>query len=158
MMFGKNENYVDPSVDRDWSDNGQMPGNVKDFAGVVVGRKIVSAEIATITRNRLCGVERTEEALVLTLDNGARYAISDSYDCCAYTELQSCIFDIDQCDNIITDVATEDGYQKWHVLADFGDVLTLQVEWSCGNPFYYGYGFDIRKIEEVDGSLTVDRS
>lgn len=35
------------------------------------------------------------------------------------------------------------GFTKWHIYADMGDVMELDVEWSCGNPFYYGYGFDI---------------
>ena len=50
-------------------------------------------------------------------------------------------------DNIITSVESENGYTKWHVLADGSDVLELTVGWSAGNPFYYGYGFDFRVVE-----------
>jgi hypothetical protein len=46
-------------------------------------------------------------------------------------------------DHIILGVGTTDGYTTWHVYADAGDVLELAVGWSCGNPFYYGYGFTI---------------
>lgn len=27
-----------------------------------------------------------------------------------------------------------------------GDVMELEVGWSCGNPFYYGYGFSINVV------------
>jgi hypothetical protein len=53
--------------------------------------------------------------------------------------------------HIITGVGTTDGYATWHIYADMGDVLELSVGWSCGNPFYYGYGFDISVKE-----LTVE--
>jgi len=44
-------------------------------------------------------------------------------------------------------VGTTAQYQTWHIYADWGDVLKLEVGWSCGNPFYYGYGFDIDVVE-----------
>ena len=44
---------------------------------------------------------------------------------------------------MILGVGTTDGYTTWHIFADMGDVLELTVVWSCGNPFYYGYGFTI---------------
>ena len=47
-------------------------------------------------------------------------------------------------DHVILGVGTTDGYTTWHIYADFGDVMRLKVGWSCGNPFYYGYGFTIR--------------
>ena len=40
-------------------------------------------------------------------------------------------------------VGTTGEYTRWHIYADLGDVLELTVGWSCGNPFYYGYGFYI---------------
>jgi hypothetical protein len=46
-------------------------------------------------------------------------------------------------EHAILGVGTTEGYTKWHIYADFGDVMQLDVGWSCGNPFYYGYGFDI---------------
>jgi hypothetical protein len=50
-------------------------------------------------------------------------------------------------DHIITGVGTTGGYTTWHIYADMGDVLELSVGWSSGNPFYYGYGFDISVVE-----------
>jgi hypothetical protein len=65
-------------------------------------------------------------------------------DCCAYTELESFLLHPELVDHIITGVGTTDGYNTWHIYADIGDVLELSVGWSSGNPFYYGYGFDIQ--------------
>jgi hypothetical protein len=70
-----------------------------------------------------------------------------SGDCCAYTELESFLLNPELVDHVITGVGTTDGYQTWHVYADMGDVLKLDVGWSCGNPFYYGYGFTIRVVD-----------
>jgi hypothetical protein len=64
-------------------------------------------------------------------------------DCCAYTELESFLLNVGNIDHVITGVGTTNGYTTWHVYADLGDVLEMQVGWSCGNPFYYGYGFQI---------------
>lgn len=51
---------------------------------------------------------------------------------------------------------TTDGYTTWHIYADFGDVMRLKVDWSPGNPFYYGYGFDIavEPVKSVDQSAS----
>jgi hypothetical protein len=70
-------------------------------------------------------------------------------DCCAYTELETFLLNVDKVDHIITGVGTTDGYTKWHIYCDFGDVLELTVGWSSGNPFYYGYGFAII-VEDVE--------
>lgn len=51
--------------------------------------------------------------------------------------------DVEQALRLVAKVGTTEGYTKWHIYADFGDVLELDVSWSCGNPFYYAYGFDI---------------
>ncbi len=34
-----------------------------------------------------------------------------------------------------------------------GDILELDVEWSAGNAFYYGYGFDIAISNTIEGTL-----
>ena len=132
-----------------------MQQNVDDLASHVVGHRIVSVEKEMIPRRgwfstTALGHERKEEALVLTLDTGRRVVLKDTDDCCAYTELKSFILNADKIDHIITGVGTTDGFEKWHIYADFGDVLELQVGWSCGNPFYYAYGFDI-EVVDVDG-------
>ncbi|MCW2092821.1 UNVERIFIED_ORG: hypothetical protein M2328_006101 [Rhodococcus erythropolis] len=123
-------------------DDGRMPENVAELSEAVVGQRIVSAEKGTI-EGRYWG---SEEALILTLDNGTQVRLSDTEDCCAYTALEQFLLHPDKVDHIITGVATTEGYTKWHIFADFGDVLELKVGWSCGNPFYYGYGFNISVV------------
>lgn len=110
-------------------DDGTMPRSRHDLAAEVVGHRIVSAEVAT--------------GLVLTLDNGKRVRIVNTDDCCAFTELRAFFLHPESVDHVITGVGTTGEYTTWHIYADWGDVMTLDVEWSCGNPFYYGYGFNI---------------
>lgn len=146
----------------EWScepdDDGTMPDNVAELANLVVGKRIVSAE----TRKWEAKPDpdtyqwtTSGEGLVLTLNDGTAFALEGSHDCCAYTDLEAFVYHPDKVDNIITAVETEGGYTKWHVLADGSDVLELTVGWSCGNPFYYGYGFDFRVVEVVvDGEVA----
>jgi hypothetical protein len=121
-------------------DNGTMPGNVAELAEAVVGHRIVSVEKDVQTRDRW---GYSESATVITLDNGKRVALADGGDCCAYTQLDAFLLHPERVEHIITGVGTTDGYTTWHIFADMGDVLELTVGWSAGNPFYYGYGFDI---------------
>ena len=124
-------------------DDGTMVENVETLASAVVGHRIVSAQNESFT-NRY-GSSGT--AFVITLDNGRKVGLYDSGDCCAYTELESFLLHPEMVDHIIMGVDTTDGYSTWHIFADFGDVLELTVGWSCGNPFYYGYGFHINVVE-----------
>jgi hypothetical protein len=134
--------YPKEELDPDYEDDGQIVDNVQELEEAVVGRKIVSAEWVE-------GVfpeswrARESKAFVLTLDNGTKVRLHDTDDCCAYTTLESFLLHPERVDHVILGVGTTDRYQKWHIYADMGDVLELQVGWSCGNPFYYGYGFDI---------------
>ena len=112
-------------------DDGTMPDNVAELAKAVVGHRIVRAEQGEFG------------PFVLTLDNGTRVKLVDTNDCCAYSDLQGFLLHADKVDHVITGVGTTDGYTRWHIYADFGDVVELEVGWSCGNPFYYAYGFDI---------------
>lgn len=128
-------------------DNGTMPENVEELRGAIVGRRIVSAEKGTISGVRY-GQPRELAGLVLTLDDGRKVCLSDTDDCCAYTELREFLLHPEKIDHVITGVGTTDGYMRWHIYADMGDVLELDVGWSAGNPFYYGYGFDIT-VQEV---------
>lgn len=125
--------HLDPEVD-----DGTMPGNVATLRENVVGRRIV-------------GVDRSGGSLTLTLDNDKRVELVDESDCCAYTELNAFLLHPERVDHIITGVGTTGGYTTWHIYADMGDVLELTVDWSCGNPFYYAYGFDIRVTEPSEG-------
>ena len=132
------DRYLTEELDGD-DDNGTMPQNVDALRDAVVGRKIVAAGNKTV-QGEWYG---TREAFVLELDNGTQVELVDTGDCCAYTSLKSFFLDPSAVDHAILGVGTTEGYTKWHIFADFGDVVRLDVDWSCGNPFYYGYGFDI---------------
>lgn len=129
--------YPAEELDED-EDDGTMPENVATLSEAVVGHRIVSAEKGSLSN------KPWETGLILTLDDGTRVALIDDGDCCAYTNLDNFLLHPDRVDHIITGVGTTEGYTRWHIYADLGDILQLNVSWSCGNPFYYGYGFDIR--------------
>lgn len=124
-------------------DNGTMPENVDRLREAVIGRKIVAAEKATPPEG-LYRYRYEETGLRLTLDNGTAVWLVNDEDCCAYTTLESFLLDPASVDHRILGVGTTGGYTTWHIYADFGDVMKLEVDWSCGNPFYYGYGFNIK--------------
>jgi hypothetical protein len=143
-----NPRYTVETLD-EYDDNGTMPENVATLEKIVVGRRIVSAQRETATYPTPWGFEGTDEGLVLTLDDGTRAILVNGSDCCAYTELQEFLLHPESVDHVILGVGTTDGYTTWHVYADMGDVLTMKVGWSCGNPFYYGYGFTIAVLPTV---------
>lgn len=132
----------------EYDDDGTMTMNVDDLRDAVVGHRIVSAEAGEPTTDRW-GYP-TSAALIITLDTGKRVELQNASDCCAYTELNSFLLHPDRVDHVITGVGTSDGYTTWYIYADMGDVLELSVGWSCGNPFYYGYGFDIEVRDHND--------
>lgn len=117
-------------------DDGTMPSNVAELARAVVGHRIKSAQRVPAPYD--------QQAMEITLDDGTVVEMHDDGDCCAYTNLESFLLHADRIDHIITGVGTTDGYETWHVFADFGDVMEMRVGWSGGNVGYYGYGFDIR--------------
>lgn len=125
-------------------DDGTMEENVATLAASVVGHRIVRVEEASWP-----GRWATERGLRIVLDDGRKVQLANTSDCCAYTELGSFLLHADRIDNIITGVGTTDRFTTWHVYADMGDVLELSVGWSCGNPFYYGYGFDIEVVDDL---------
>lgn len=133
--------YPTESLDSD-SDDGTMPENVAELAKNVVGRKIVSVE-QNVSIPGTYEWQRGNTGTVLTLDNGKQVLIENTDDCCAYTELDEAILHLDKIDHVITGVGTTDGFETWHIYADLGDVMEMKVGWSSGNPFYYGYGFNI---------------
>jgi hypothetical protein len=139
------DRYPIETLDDDWEDDGTMPANVAELAAVVVGRRIVSAGKEDVDFG---GWRGSGPATVITLDNGQRVILADTDDCCAFTQLEEFLLDPAAVDHMILGVGTTGGYTTWHIYADFGDVLQLKVGWSCGNPFYYGYGFDIT-VEEI---------
>lgn len=111
-------------------DDGTMVESLKALSDEVVGHRIVS-------------VDQEPRGIVITLDNGKRVVMVEIDDCCAYTEVEAFLLNPELIDHIIMGVGTTEGFTRWHIYADLGDVLQLTVGWSCGNPFYYGYGFDI---------------
>jgi hypothetical protein len=131
-------------------DNGTMVDNVQTIRDEVVGHKIVDTGWVEVD-GRWGGAMA---AFFIRLDNGKEVVLKDTGDCCAYTALQTFLFHADKIDHIITGVGTTGGYTTWHIFADLGDVLELTVGWSSGNPFYYGYGFDI-EVRNVSDLPTV---
>jgi len=128
-----NETKYPPEVLNEDDDNGTMPNSLEDLAEAVVGHKILSV---------------TEGGTTITLDNGKQVKLIGESDCCAYTEVEAFLLHPELINHAIMGVGTTDGFTTWHIYADLGDILELTVGWSCGNPFYYGYGFDIR-VEEI---------
>lgn len=135
------DRYPIETLDPD-DDNGTMPANVAELAGHVIGHRIVAAA----ERDFPNAWGNVQGALVLTLDDGTEVALHDTNDCCAFTALESFLLDPAAVDHIITGVGTTEGYTVWHIYADWGDILRLEIGWSAGNPFYYGYGFDIHVV------------
>ncbi len=131
-------NYPEELLDSE-EDNGSMVKSKESLAEAVVGHKIVSVEKGP-NHDRW---DWDWVDAVITLDNGQKVEIAGGSDCCAYTEIREFLLNPELVDHIITGVGTTDGYNTWHIYADAGDVLKLTVGWSCGNPFYYGYGFSI---------------
>ncbi|GAA0627581.1 hypothetical protein HPO96_37150 [Kribbella sandramycini] len=140
-----NTPYPTETLDHN-DDDGTMPENVATLSEAVVGHRIVNVEKDTRVRQNPDPDKfywNGNTGTVITLDNGVRVGLIGTGDCCAYTELETFLLHADKIDHIITGIGTTDGYTKWHIFADMGDVLELTVGWSCGNPFYYGYGFEI---------------
>jgi len=142
-MSEADDRYPTETLHEDY-DDGTMPDNVDTLAAAVVGRRIISVE--------------KDAATVITLDDGRRVALRDTDDCCAYTELEAFLLHPERVDHIITGVGTTDGFTRWHIYADMGDVLELEVGWSCGNPFYYGYGFNITVESVADAVIESEVS
>jgi hypothetical protein len=126
-------------------DDGTIVDNVKDLSNAVVGHCIVKAERGKVPQNYRTYMV---DGFIITLDNGTQVFLKDTHDCCAFTELQDFLLHPESVNHVIMGIATEDQYTTWHIYADYGDILNLQVSWSCGNPFYYGYGFDIQ-VQEI---------
>ena len=128
-------------------DDGTMPNNVAELADNVVGHRIVSAERAEFPSEGTKWSWGEKEGFRITLDDGRAVWLRDTQDCCAFTYLDAFLLHPERVDHIITGVAPTEGYTRWHIYANLGDVLELTVGWSCGNPFFYGYGFDIDVVQ-----------
>jgi hypothetical protein len=135
----------EPEILDEWEDDGTMVESRDSLESVLVGHKIVSVERGEAQRQYY----GTDQATIITLDNGKRVKLIGEADCCAFTEVQAFLLNPEMVGHLITGVGTTDGYSTWHIYADMGDILKLTVGWSCGNPFYYGYGFTIM-VEDVE--------
>lgn len=119
-----------------------MSGNVSGLAAEVVGHKIVKA--GWVDRDQGSGYHwYGSRQFEIELDNGTKVYLADTDDCCAYTELSNFLLYPDRVDHMIMGVESDQGFDTWHIYADMGDVLTLDVSWSSGNTGYYGFGFHI---------------
>lgn len=132
--------YPEETLDYMHEDDGTMPHNVEQLSKAVVGHKIVRTEKRRIKCDHWWS---GDVAFVITLDNGQEVHLFNTNDCCAFTELEAFLLHPERVDHVIMGVGTTDQYETWHIYADLGDVLELTVGWSCGNPFFYGYGFYI---------------
>lgn len=130
-------------LDPDNEDDGRIVDNVATLEAAVVGHRIIKTEQRMIDGKY--GYQ-DRNVFVITLDDGHEVRLRNTDDCCAFTELEAFLLHPDKVDHVIMGVGTTESYTKWHIYADWGDVLELTVGWSCGNPFYYGYGFDIEVV------------
>lgn len=125
-------------------DDGTMPESLEELRKEVVGHRIVSVEKGEVPT----WYRATTTGTIITLDDGRRVRMVGGSDCCAFTEVEAFLLHPELVDHMIVGVGTTDSYTTWHIYADLGDVLELTVGWSCGNPFYYVYGFSIT-VEET---------
>lgn len=130
----------EPEVLGEDDDDGTMVASLDALRQAVVGRRIVSVERDVEVPTRWGSTTR---GTVITLDSGQRVQMAGENDCCAYTELDAFLLHPELVNHMILGVGTTGNYTTWHIFADMGDVLELTVGWSCGNPFYYSYGFTI---------------
>jgi len=123
-----------------------MKTNVNDLANEVVGHKIVKAGWV----DRDFGGKYSWYSpyqFEIELDNGKKVYLANTDDCCAYTDLSNFLLNAELVDHVIMGVETEDYFSRWHIYADMGDVLALDVSWSSGNTGYYGFGFHIEVVD-----------
>lgn len=140
-----------------YEDNGTMTQSAEDLQKALIGKKIVAvekrdftdAEKAIITRenNGYYPYLYTGTKTFLTLSDQTVAVLVEFSDCCAYTSLD--VFKLLDTDHAITGVGTTDGFNTWFIYAEDSVVATADVSWSCGNPFYYAYGFEIKVLPLV---------
>lgn len=121
-------------------DNGTMVDSLKNLREAIIGHKIVAVRRGSLKTANYWDIR---DGTALLLDTGQIVWMDEEGDCCAYTSVNKIIERLPSIEHAITGVGTTNGYQTWHIYADLGDVMELDVSWSCGNPFYYGYGFNI---------------
>lgn len=124
-----------------------MQESVDELAKAVVGSRIVKVESWDAPKVFASGYSMAgNKVLVLTLDSGREVTLEDTDDCCAFTEAESFEFLV-RGNHVITRVEADDGFENWFIYAEEVPVANLKVAWSPGNPYYYGFGFNIRVKE-----------
>lgn len=140
--------------DNSYEDDGTMTRSAEELQKAIVGKKIIAVEKRHFTDaekefikqedgyflSYLYGFEQT----ILTLSDQTLAVLVEVGDCCAYTSLDA--FKLLDTEHAITGVGTTDGFNTWFIYAEDSVVATADVSWSCGNPFYYGYGFEIKVL------------
>lgn len=144
------ERYAPEVLDED-EDDGTMVASKEALAQAVVGHRIVSVDKGS-DQDGYAGLYGGTTVTVITLDNGKRVRLMGVGDCCAFTDVEQFLLHPERVNHAILGVGTTEGYTKWHIYADMGDVLELTVGWSAGNPFYYGYGFEI-EVEDLPAEV-----
>lgn len=130
----------------DWgeamADDGTMLKSFESLKEAIVGHRIVKVDRSpTPVKDEEFWWRDSVPAVGLLLDDGSTVKLVEEGDCCAYTELKDIIEHLPTIEHIITDVVHDGDFESWYILADGQQVLELSVAWSCGNPFYYPYGF-----------------
>lgn len=124
-----------------------MQEGLDQLSSNLVGQKIVSVhkQGAEPDGSGYVPYGRSEET-VFTLSNGRQVVLEDTDDCCAYTQVSRFEF-LSQGEHVITRVEADEGFETWSIYSDRVPVAILGVEWSPGNPYYYGFGFNVRVKE-----------
>ena len=115
-----------------------MGDNAKLLESEVVGHRIIDVREDKYNG----GYPVTGSGVTLVLDNGNEIEILATNDCCAYTDVRDFKF-LAKTDNVVTRVETQDNFEQWYIYAAEVPVVSLGVDWSPGNPYYYGFGFNI---------------
>lgn len=122
---------------------GVMGDNAKLLESEVVGHRIV--EVRKGYDYERCwdnSKGHSDAGVTFVLDNGTEVALQSTNDCCAYTDVRDFEF-LTKTDNVITRVETQDNFEQWYIYAVELPVVSLGVDWSPGNLYYYGFGFNI---------------
>lgn len=100
---------------------------VDDLKSVVVGKRIVAAKDN-----------------IVTLDDGTKYALEGSSDCCAWAGINVIADTLANSEHVITAVYEnmEDSNATWVIMADAHKVLQIEGEWNESSGYYF-YGFSI---------------
>ena len=139
-------------------DDGTMTRSAEELQEALVGKKIVAVEKRDFTDAEKAIITRENNGYYpyhlysgkktfLTLSDQTIAILVDVSDCCAHTSLD--VFKLLDTEHAITGVGTTDGFNTWFIYAKDSIVATADVSWSCGNPFYYAYGFEIQVLPLV---------